>query len=164
MRRVMTISAALIVLLAMAVPAVAKTDRIPFSGTDTNQVQVDPGRMWFSDDGRIMHVRGSVSDYTSISNMPEFYSGTATIVVNWNYDFETESGRLWGTSNIAIDDNSGFAGTWVAEWTGDGFAWVGHGLAKGYGDLEGYQQRYDLESIPGGDAVVGFTFMPGNTG
>jgi hypothetical protein len=162
MRRAATISAALVVLLAMAVPAVAKTDRIAFSGEDTLVEQGVPARYWESDDG-ILHARGSVSTYTSTSDS-DFYGGDLTIVVNYNLDPATGKGTLWGTSHLEVDGDGGFDGTWTGKFTGTETVWVGHGRSKGYGSLDGYQQRYDLAWAWFGDVVEGFTFMPGNKG
>lgn len=163
MRRAATIAAALVVLLAMAVPAVAKTDRIAFSGEDRVVEQgVSLARYWVSDDG-VEHMRGLVSTYASTSDS-EFYEGDLTIVVNWNVDLATGKGTLWGTSHLEVDGDGGFDGTWTAKFTGTETVWTGHGRSKGYGTLDGYQQRYDLAWAPFGDVVEGFTFMPGNTG
>lgn len=160
MRRTATIAAALVVLFTMAVPAVAKTDRIAFSGEDLFVGQVLPGRQWVSDDG-ILHVRGSMSTYTSTSDSV-FYGGDLTIVVNYNLDLATMTGTMWGTSHLEVDDDGGFDGTWTGKFTGTETVWVGHGRSKGYGTLNGYQQRYDVAWASFGDVVEGFTFMPGN--
>lgn len=160
MRRTATIAAALVVLFTMAVPAVAKTDRIAFSGEDLLVGQVLPGRQWVSDDG-ILHVRGSMSTYTSTSDSV-FYGGDLTIVVNYNLDLATMTGTMWGTSHLEVDDDGGFDGTWTGKFTGTETVWVGHGRSKGYGTLNGYQQRYDVAWASFGDVVEGFTFMPGN--
>ena len=85
-----------------------------------------------------------------------------TIVVNYNLDFATGTGTMWGTSHLEVDPDRGFDGTWTAKFTGTDPVWVGHGRSKGYGTLNGYQQRYDLASAEFGDVVKGFTFMPGN--
>lgn len=160
MRRTATIAAALVVLFTMAVPAVAKTDRIAFSGEDLLVGQVLPGRQWVSDDG-ILHVRGSMSTYTSTSDSV-FYGGDLTIVVNYNLDLATMTGTMWGTSHLEVDDDGGFDGTWTGKFTGTETVWVGHGRSKGYGTFNGYQQRYDVAWASFGDVVEGFTFMPGN--
>lgn len=158
MRKTTGIVVALFVLLALAIPAAAKTDRVPFSGQDTFIAQTDPGRQWFSDEGRIMHVRGSVSTYTSTSDSV-YYEGDAVIVVNYNLDLATGNGQLWGSSRLSTS-TGGFDGTWVGKFTA--FSWAGNGLAKGFGDMVGYQQRFTLQAASFGDTVEGFTFLPGN--
>lgn len=163
MRKATAILVALVVLLVMAVPASAKTDRIPFSGEDHLTVPPHGGTSWISDDG-ILHMRGSMSEYAATSDS-DFYTGDADIVVNFNMDLATGQGRMWGTSHIDVDGYiGGFTGRWVAWFTETG--WEGRGHARGYGDLTGYQQRYTLESamfgdVPG-DVIEGFTFLPGN--
>ncbi len=158
MRKTTSIVGILFVLLALAMPAAAKTDRIPFSGQDTFVEQTDPGRVWFSDHGRIMHVRGSVSTYTSTSDSI-YFGGDAVIVVNYNLDTSTGNGQLWGTSHSTIGDG-GFDGTWVGKFTA--FVWEGKGQTKGYGDMAGYQQRFTLQAASYGDTAAGYTFLPGN--
>jgi len=165
MRRTTVILVALVVLLTMAVPASAKTTRIPFSGEDHLTVDPHGGRMWISDDG-VVHVRGSMSEYDARYG-GEFYTGDASIVVNYNLDLNTMTGRLWGTNHIDVDGyDGGFEGRWVGWFTETG--WEGRGLSHGYGDLTGYQQRYSLESATlaadgfNGDYIEGFTFMPGD--
>ena len=158
MRKTTAIFAALAVLLVMAVPASAKTDRMPFSGEDHLTVAPHGGRMWVSDG--IVHVRGSMSEYDATSDS-EFYVGNSSIVVNYNLDLATMRGRMWGTSTVDVAGyDGGFTGTWVGWFTPTG--WEGRGLSHGYGELAGYQQRYDLAWAPFGDAIEGFTFMPGN--
>lgn len=163
MRKTTAILVALVVLLAMAVPASAKTDRIPFSGEDHLTVEPHGGTSWVSDDG-VLHMRGSMSEYDARDG-GEFYTGDASIVVNFNMDLATGQGRMWGTSHIDVDGyDGGFTGKWVGWFTASG--WEGRGHAKGFGDLAGYQQRYTLESAlfndGPGDIIEGFTFLPGN--
>ena len=159
MRRTTAILVALVVLLAMAVPASAKTDRIPFSGEDHLTVLPHGGTSWISEDG-VLHMRGSMSTYDASSDS-EFYNGVAYIVVNFNMDLATGQGRMWGTNHIdVVGYDGGFTGKWIAWFTETG--WEGRGHSKGYGELDGYQQRYDLESALFGDYIEGFTFMPGN--
>lgn len=157
MRKTTGIVVALFVLLALAMPAAAKTDRIPFSGVDTFIAQTDPGRQWVSDDG-ILHVRGSVSTYTSTSDSV-YYAGEAVIVVNYNLDLATGNGQLWGTSHLSNGDG-GFDGTWVGKFIA--YSWEGKGQSKGFGDMAGYQQRFTLQWAPFGDTAEGYTFLPGN--
>ena len=163
MRRTTAILVALVVLLTMAVPASAKTTRMPFSGEDHLTVDPHGGRMWVSDDG-VVHVRGSMSEYDAHYG-GQFYTGDASIVVDHNLDLATMTGRLRGTSNIDVDGHDGgFVGTWVGWFTAT--RWEGRGLSHGYGELTGYQQRYSLESANlddvgfNGDYIEGFTFMP----
>jgi len=159
MRRATTILIALVVLLTMAVPASAKTNRIPFSGEDHLTVAPHGGRMWMSDDG-VVQVRGSMSEYGALYG-GEFYTGDASIVVNYTLDLATMTGRLWGTNHIDVDGyDGGFTGRWVAWFTATG--WEGRGLSHGFGELAGYQQRYTLTSAHFGDLIEGFTFLPGN--
>lgn len=159
MRRATTILVAVVVLLTMAVPASAKTDRIPFSGEDHLTVAPHGGRMWMSDDG-VVQVRGSMSEYDARYG-GEFYTGDASIVVNYTLDLATMTGRLWGTNHLDVEGyDGGFTGRWVAWFTATG--WEGRGLSHGFGELAGYQQRYTLTSAPFGDLIEGFTFLPGN--
>lgn len=159
MRRATTILVAVVVLLTMAVPASAKTDRIPFSGEDHLTVAPHGGRMWMSDDG-VVQVRGSMSEYDARYG-GEFYTGDASIVVNYTLDLATMTGRLWGTNHLDVEGyDGGFTGRWVAWFTPTG--WEGRGLSHGFGELAGYQQRYTLTSAPFGDLIEGFTFLPGN--
>lgn len=158
MRKATSILVALVVLLTMAVPASAKTNRIPFSGEDHLTVAPHGGRMWMSDDG-VVQVRGSMSEYDARYG-GEFYTGDVSLVVNYTLDLTTMTGRLWGTNSIDVAGyDGGFTGKWVAWFTDTG--WAGRGLAHGYGELAGYQQRYTLTSAPFGDLIEGFTFLPG---
>ncbi len=158
MRKATVMLVALVVLLVMAVPASAKTDRVPLSGEDHFKVAPHGGSTWMSDG--VLHVRGSMSAYDTESDS-ELYQGVTSIVVNYNLDLATMQGRMWGTSHLEVTGyDGGFDGTWVGWFTDTG--WAGRGLAHGFGELTGYQARYDLHAAPFGDFVDGFIFMPGN--
>jgi hypothetical protein len=159
MRRGTAIILALTTALVLSLPAAATTDKIPFIGEDTLVALLDPGTEWFSDG--VWHVRGWTGLYESTSDSP-YYEGETVIVANWNLNLANGNGGIWGTSYIELDGfDGGFAGSWAGSWSS--FVWSARGAAGGFGDLDGWQQRYDLQQTGFGlDAAVGVTFGPGN--
>lgn len=159
MRRGITIVVVLLTAFAMSLPAAATTDMIAFSGEDTLLEVLDPGTEWYSDG--VWHVRGWTGLYDSTSDS-SYYEGENVIVANWNLNLANGNGGIWGTSYIELDEfDGGFAGSWAGSWSS--FVWSARGAARGFGDLDGWQQRYDLQQTGfGTDTALGVTFDPGN--
>lgn len=163
MHRLIAFPVVLLAALAMSSPTTAKVDRMEFSGADyVTGPPVDDGRQWVSDDGQL-HIRGLTVEYKAVSDSP-YYNGTTTIVVNVNQDLATGLGTMWGTSHVVLDEfDGGFTGNWTAQFTGDDDpTWTGIGRSHGYGEVDGFQQRYTLTQAEFGDTLDGFTFSPGN--
>ena len=156
MKKLLAILAALMLALAVPAPAMAKTVRTPFTGTDTVAgAPIDEGRTWMTGDG-LQHVRGMVVPYDSTSDNA-YYQGTSTLVINWNLDTATMQGTMWGTVHLELTSfDGGFVGTWTAKFAGPDAPWTGRGVAKGYGAAAGLFQRYQIVSTgPWTDQVAG---------
>jgi hypothetical protein len=156
--RTTALLAGLILTLGLASPAAGAQQTIPTSGADTLAAVVTGGREWVSDG--VDHVRGWTAVYGTTGD--QYAAGTSTIVANWNLDLATGNGTLWGTADIALSAfNGGWHSTWNAKF--EGFVWSGQAVGHGYGDLEGWQSRLELQSTgPGTDAFWGFVFDPGD--
>jgi hypothetical protein len=144
--------------LATAPSAVGVTERIATSGTDTFVALVDPGREWVTEDG-VYHVRGWIAEYVTSDAL--YGEGSLLIVASWNLDLTTGNGPLWGTMHYEFPTaDGGFEGTWNAKFST--FVWSGKSQGTGFGSLEGWQLRQDIQSTgPGGDVYTGFVFDPG---
>jgi len=144
--------------LPMVPSAGAVTERIPTSGVDVIVQLVDPGRVWVTEDG-VQHVRGWTGSYETTDAL--YGTGSLLIVANWNLDLTTGSGSLRGTMYYEFPSaGGGFEGTWNAKFSA--FLWSGKSQGTGFGDLEGWQLRQDLQSTgPGTDVYTGFVFNPG---
>lgn len=165
MRRSLLVTLALATVFALVLPVSATTDRIPFEADDVFTHYADPGESW--DSAKFNHLRGLVGVYETNSDNA-LYDGMSTVVINWNAVAPPafNEGRMWGTFELVLDENGpydgGYTGTWVADLTGDERVWVGHGVAHGYGDVDGYKVRFDLAWTPTGDTVSGYILTPGN--
>ena len=165
MKRSMAILAVVAFFFALAAPASATTTRIPVSATETYRV-IDGGRTWFSNEGRIMHVRG----WTAVSEAEggNYVTGDGLLTASWNLDLATGDGTMWGTASYVLDAfDGGFAGSWTA--TFGGFAWSGRGVYQGFGELHAWQGRVAVwatgcapgVTADGCDAFAGYYFRPG---
>ncbi len=144
--------------LVMVPSAGAVTERIPTSGVDVIVQLVDPGREWVTEDG-VDHVRGWTGEYRTTDAL--YGVGSLLIVANWNLNLATGNGPLWGTMLYEFPSaNGGFEGTWTAKFSA--FVWSGKSQGTGFGDLQGWQLRQDLQSTgPGVDVYTGFVANPG---
>lgn len=162
-RNAFSVVVALIAVFALVLPVGAKTDRIAFSADETTVNTIPALRDWDTPDGSTLnHVRGLTNIYDVESDEP-LYTGTATVVINWNLDWDTMEGPMWGTTNLELEGyDGGYIGTWVGKFTGDERVWVGHGVAHGYGEVEGYKVFFELDWAPFGSTDTGYILTPGN--
>lgn len=167
MRRITAAVAAAVLLGALSAPAAATTTRHSFQCEETPLAQPEPGTFWIEDG--IAHLRGAVYEY-AVTGSPHC-AGSITITVNFNLDFATAAGVLWGTGTSELDAfDGGFESTWVAHWTSPNplasdatDIWVGRYVGHGYGELEGWQARASLLEV--NHALVledGYAFQPGS--
>lgn len=163
MRNTVSVIVALVAAFALVSPVGASTDGISFTAEDHEVGGSPPDRDWYTpEESTRNHVRGLTTIYETHSDEP-LYDGTSTVVINWNVDWATMEGPMWGTFHLELDDHDGgYTGTWVAEFTGDQRVWVGHGVGHGYGDVDGYKVKFDLAWAPFGDTVSGYIQIPGN--
>lgn len=154
---------ALVAVFALVLPVGAKTDRIAFTADDYAGPSAPADRDWYTPEGSMRnHARGLTTVYDTVSSEP-LYDGTSTVVINWNVDWATMTGPMWGTFHLELDAyDGGYTGTWVGKFTGDQRVWVGHGVAHGYGDVDGYKVQFDLAWAPFGDTASGYILTPGN--
>lgn len=156
MRRLLALITTLLLALVVAVPAQAKTERIPFEAHEAVIAVPDEGRTWVSNG--IEHTRGLVLLYEATSDSP-YYTGQTLVTVNMNVDTATGQGTMWGTSDLMLSAyDGGFAGTWVATFNDDGDGWTADGRTHGYGDVKGLQQRFTVDNT---GFVTGFVMIPG---
>ena len=127
--------------LLVAVPAMARAVKTPFSGTESmTGPPVDLGTATFPDGN--YHMRGFTVVYNDVTDDPRV-TGLDTVVANWNFRPAPEpvvwTGPMWGTLHIENVD-----GTWDGSWTGfrdeNGYTII-NGVAHGsdtYAGLKGH--------------------------
>jgi hypothetical protein len=157
------VSVAILVMVMSSTAAVAKTTRLPVSGTQ-QVIEVDDSeaRTWMSAD--IQHVRGL--QVTAIQWDDTMGQGTVLATVNNTIDTRTGEGRAWGSFRSDFD-GGGFEGTFNgpvhvnASGTPIGTWQV---VARGWGDAAGMQVRGTVvENLATGFATYsGTLFVPGD--
>jgi len=173
MRRslVIVIVAALLMAVAAA-PGVARPGEIEASATTVFVEEVDPGDSWFS--GDVLHVRNVVwrSRVEGIGDNAEYLTGDMSSVFSFNWNYKTGALSSWGTLETTLDAfDGGYGGSFVVAGPPNPDAIGGECaefpmwkvVAKGFGDLEGAQYRWDVTSdtcgfITSGDVTI---FFPG---
>lgn len=148
-------------LVAAFVPnTLATTTLIPFSGTSTAGVVLDPGE--HGQAGNMVWARRVVQVYDDAGS--PFIEGPDTITYSYNLNLVTGNGALWGTDRLEPVAYPG--GAFNCSWHGifEGFVWTGKVVCQGEGTLDDYQLRGTLVAAPGGDMAdfFGFVFVPGD--
>ncbi len=169
MRRTSLLVAATLMLAAFvpASMASATTTRISAAGIETcdDANPIDPGTAWVDEDG-VLQVRGLTLACLAEGSEgeTEFLAGDEVVVVNFNQDLATGEGTLWGTWTSYLDfygGEAGFAGTWNGHWDSSApSGWLGKAVGKGFGELGGWQARFDLRTEA--DSTGGYVFDPGS--
>lgn len=136
----------------------ATTTKIPVLGTQYVTGVIDPGATWTS--GNVQHIRGFTESTVIVGTA--YIAGMSIVTLNANINLATGKATVWGTLDLELDAyDGGFAGTWTG--TADGFLWSGRSTGHGFGDLDGWQERTEMEGIFGlAHTVEGFAFSPGD--
>jgi hypothetical protein len=125
---------AVLVILAGASPAWARTSRSPFEGSMVLAGLIDPGTCNYPDGMEICRGLTVVFD-SDVSD--DRFDGPVTTVINSNFHMEPYYGQQWGTIELV---NAG--GSWEGTWTGvrneDGSMYL-QAVAHGHGGYEGLQ-------------------------
>lgn len=161
---------ALIAMMLVVTPVAAQSTRIEFTAREFTCSEGPPGKIWFSEDGTILHIREQTRTGENISDEP-LATGTNSIVMNMDLDLLTGEGHAYGTFSL---DVSGVEGTWDGHWTlhiyPDGFWGTSNG--HGTGDLDGMKLKSELtpwdpgdpdnpcETMIGADFVSGYILNP----
>lgn len=158
---------ALVAVLAVmsAVPGAAKASKITTCALQTNTQEI-PGKMWFSDNGTILHIRGQITyaDVTPLAGHPEcdpeYSSGQMEMEVNINLNLVTGEGVAYGKHTIQVDGHDGgWEGTYRGKITPEGY--YGKAISHGTGDLEGSLQKVNIVQTGGNTyETYGFVLVP----
>jgi hypothetical protein len=164
MRRSLTLVSVAALVMVMSIPAaVAKTTRLPVSGTQ-QVIDIDDSeaRTWMS--AHLQQVRGL--RVTAIQMDDTMGQGTVLATVNSRIDTRTGSGRSWGSFRSDFG-SGGFEGTFhgPVHVDADGVpigTW--QVVARGWGDTAGMQVRGTVvENLATGFATYSGTgFVPGD--
>jgi hypothetical protein len=150
-RTVLFLLAVLIIGALALVPAIsgaAKASRITTCALQTNTAEI-PGKMWFSDDGTILHIRGQIT-YADIEPLPghpecdpAYSRGQLEMELNVNLNVVTGEGNAYGKQTIRAE---GLDGSWVGAFQGKitGTGYTGRALSHGTGDLAGLLQKVNI--------------------
>ena len=152
--------------LTMAFPTAtsAKATKVQICGLQKTEI-VDSGKVWFTDDFTMMHIRGEIERGTiEFIENPEcdstFTDGTIEMVVNINLNLITGQGTVFGTHVITSNESDA---SWVGSFTGKiketGFS--GKSISHGSGDWEGYLEKVSIEALNENEyAIDGYVLIP----
>jgi hypothetical protein len=152
MKKTVLFSLVILLIAVLAVmsstPGAAKASKITTCALQTNTAEI-PGKIWFSDDGTIMHIRGQITyaDITPLAGHPEcdpvYSRGQMEMEVNINLNLVTGEGNAYGKHTITVD---GFHGAWVGTHRGkiENFVYSGRAISHGTGELEGMLQKVNI--------------------
>lgn len=153
MKKTVLFSMAVVLILVLAVmsvaPGAAKASKITTCALQTNTAEI-PGKMWFSNNGTIMHIQGQITyaDIETLAGHPEcdpaYSSGQMEMVVNINLNLVTGKGNAYGRHTLTAD---GFEGGWEGVFSGkiENFVYSGKAISHGTGDLEGMLQKVQIQ-------------------
>ena len=115
---------------------------IPWEGAQISGEEIDPGRVWISDDG-IQHLRDRVI-IDRIEADDDRVAGYITITQNRNLNLTTYDGTYSSKWSLKPD---AYDGTWEGVFTGKirSAIFSGHGHAKGTGELEGMKLTVEAQ-------------------
>ena len=132
----------LLVSLLLGTTASASVVRIPFIATESTPEILDPGEWTYPGDNQ--HFRGMV-ERARVEADIDMMTGTNHIIANGNFDVNG-FGVVWGTNTMEVDAYDGY---WQGQFVGsvDENGMTLHGVAKGYGELAGYQARISFENF-----------------
>ena len=150
-------------------PARAAVERIPFSCLEY-PISLDFSGARDVATDKTFHGWGAVVTFRDEGTSDElgvYCEGTDVVRGNTNENLLTGVGQFWGTFRTELDafPGSGFEGTYHEQFafTEEGFA-SGEGVAKGYGELEGWQMRMSIQELyteSPSTSVSGYVFNPG---
>ena len=115
---------------------------VPWEGSQISGEEIDPGRVWISDDG-IQHLRGRVI-IDIIKADDDRVAGYITITQNRNLNLTTYDGTYSSKWSLKPD---AYDGTWEGVFTGEirSAIFSGHGHGKGTGELEGMKLTVEAQ-------------------
>lgn len=146
----------LLLTLALALPitGAAKANKITVCSMQIDDRE-EGGKVWFSDDGKIMHIRG-LTKYAHIVELPghpecdtRYTIGTLVARTNIDLNLVTGKGQAWGKSTITLD---GLDATWQGTFSGeiDGDSFIAKAVSHGTGELKEYLLKNTIvETGPG---------------
>ncbi|MGI9610539.1 MAG: hypothetical protein ACR2NL_09640 [Acidimicrobiia bacterium] len=150
MRRLLTLSIVVGLVLASAAPAGAKVDQQSYDAIECITDFGNPDKIWFTGkDGKVMHMRGvtNTAQELMLNGTAWELVGMNTIEVNYNGAFmivdtpagpvpAPTDGTFWGTFDLRLDDIGDFTGHWSwAKGAVDG---------RGSGSGDGKLSKVDL--------------------
>lgn len=149
-----TLLSILILLSLVWIPtfsAGATVDRITICTLETDISKI-PGKVWLSEDGTILHVRGqtTISKNTPLPGHPEcdlrYSQGELVMTVNFNINLTNGEGEAWGSTTSTP---TGIDGTFVGPFSGKihAGAFYGKSVDIGTGALEGLIERVTIQQI-----------------
>jgi hypothetical protein len=125
---------AMVVLLAGTVPAMARAERIYYTGEDCPIYVGPPERQWVSDG--VLHQRG-VQMTNTMSYDPASLSGMAYLVANFDIDLASGAVHAYGTGELHPDGADGtFVGIFSTHVSPEGVV-DGRSVVHGTGEFEG---------------------------
>ena len=164
-------SAATLLVGVMATPSAARPGEIHATALGIGVEEIDPGESWLR--GDVLHVRNVIPRIQLFSDENAgYHTGEQVSVFSFNWNFKTGALSTWGSFEIDLDEfDGGYTGSFHVAGPPNPDAVGGQcatfpiykAVGRGFGELEGAQIRWDLESdtcgfITGYDATI---FFPG---
>jgi hypothetical protein len=144
---------------AAASAAFGCTTKIPVYDKETVVKVVYPGVI--TQNGNVRSVRGMV-EIDADASTSAFVAGKSTSVVNYDVDFSTGGGKIWGS---VIKRPTAYPhGAWACHFSGNftGGTWTAEGSCVGTGTLRGWRFTADLVDMKIFVAATGFVFRAGS--
>jgi hypothetical protein len=153
-RLLITAMAAMLLVGVMATPSTARPGEIDATAVGIFAEELDPGESWFR--GNVLHVRNVIwrVQVIGIENAA-YHTGEQVSVFSFNWNFKTGAVSTWGSFEIDLDEfDGGYTGSFHVAGPPNPDAVGGQcapfpiyeAVGHGFGELEGAQVRWDLES------------------
>jgi hypothetical protein len=131
------------------VSAAAAVNKTVVCALETDYAET-PGKVWFTDNGNMMHVRGQTTSarIEPLPGHPEcinrYSQGELVMSVSFDLNLATGKGFSWGNSTQSI---SGINGAFVGPFWGkiEGYMFMGTSLTAGTGALKSLIQKVSIQ-------------------
>jgi hypothetical protein len=156
MKRFLIVAMAATLLVGvMATPSAARPGEIHATAVGIFAEELDSGESWLR--GDVLHVRNVIwrVQLLGFGDNAEYQTGEQVSVFSFNWNFKTGALSTWGSFEMELNEfDGGYTGSFHVAGPPNPDAVGGqcapfpiyHAVGHGFGELEGAQVRWDLES------------------